>query len=109
MEKQLNGYADTLLEHVTKVSSINLTRTNLLMCMSMQILLEIGILTNPWMMPTWQDQGWLMSSCMLDVQSYGVQDFRLLLHYHPATEAEYYALSTATREVIPIMELAKEM
>jgi len=26
-----------------------------------------------------------------------------------STEAEYYALSTATREVIPIMELAKEM
>jgi len=26
-----------------------------------------------------------------------------------STEAEYYALSTATREVIPVMELAKEM
>jgi len=26
-----------------------------------------------------------------------------------STEAEYYALSTATREVIPIMELAKEI
>ena len=107
MAKQSNGYADTLLEHATKVLS-SIQRMNHSMCMLMQTLPETGIKEEA---PDDADTARSRSAFVIMYAGCPIlwgSKLQTLIALS-STESEYFCLSTATREVIPIMELAKEM
>jgi len=78
-------------------------------CVLLYLNASTGILKNPWMMLTHMARSRtayviMFAGCSI-LWALRLQTFIAV----SSCEAEYYALSTATREVIPIMELAKEM